>query len=250
LSAAEVLAPRPEPSPAADALPAASAPPPASSVVFDVHALVEPDLWDQIPADVPDLLALLPRADLYVQDEVDVRHHPTLTRVWSPKGQAGQRLVRAPGVSLKAIGFAAVDWREGWCSWGFAPGRTAQPFVAQLDHLVARSQARGRIALVLLDNAKIHTPQGAKVVREALERHGEQLRLIPTPAYDPQANPTERLWPPFRRGVTHNHHRENVADLFRDAFRYFEELDLNPDRALRHLGSPFALKEDVPRLGA
>jgi hypothetical protein len=202
--------------------------------------LVEPDLWDQIPADVPDLLALLPRADLYVQDEVDVRHHPTLTRVWSRKGRAGQRLVRAPGTSLKAVGFAAVDWRDGWCSWGFTPARTAQPFVAQLDHLVARSQARGRIALVLLDNAKIHRPEGAKVVRAALERHGHKLRLVPTPAYDPQANPAERLWGPFRRAVTHNHHRDAAVDLFRDAFRYFADLDAQPERALRHIASPFA----------
>jgi transposase len=246
LSAAEVLGPAPDAPPPAS-LPADNPPfvPP-----FDVHALVEPDLWEQIPADVPDLLALLPRADLYVQDEVDVRHHPTLTRVWSRKGHHGQRLVRAPGISPKAVGFAAVDWRDGWCSWGFAPGRTAQPFVHQLDHLVARSQARGRLAIVLLDNAKIHTPHGAKVVREALERHGDKLRLVPTPAYDPQANPTERLWPPFRRRVTHNHHRAEVVDLFRDAFRYFAELDAHPARALRHLGSPFAIQESPLCLAA
>jgi hypothetical protein len=168
LSAAEALAPASEPPPAPDALPAASTDLAAPEGDFDIHALVEPDLWDQIPADVPELLSLLPKADLYVQDEVDVRHHPTLTRVWSRKGRAGQRLVRAPGISLKAVGFAAVDWRDGWCSWDFAPGRTAQPFANQLDHLVARSQTRGRMAIVLLDNARIHTPQGAKVVREAL----------------------------------------------------------------------------------
>lgn len=166
------MAPSPEPSPAPDALPVASTDLSASVPAFDIHALVEPDLWDQIPPDVAELLALLPKADLYVQDEVDVRHHPTLTRVWSRKGRAGQRLVRAPGVSLKAVGFAAVDWRDGWCSWNFAPGRTAQPFAHQLDHLVERSRGRGRTAIVLLDNARIHTPQGAKVVREAVERHG------------------------------------------------------------------------------
>jgi hypothetical protein len=205
--------------------------------------LVEPDLCDQILADVPELLALLPKADLYVQDEVDVRHHPTLTRVWSRKGRGGQRLVRAPGVNLNAVGFAAVDWRDGWCSWGFAPGRTAQAFVNQIDHLVERSRGWGRLAIVLLDNAKIHTPQGAKVVRDAVERHRDTLRLVPTPAYDPQANPAERLIPPFRRAVTHNHHRDQVVDLFRDAFRYFEGLDTHPERALRHIASPFAISD-------
>ncbi len=109
--------------------------------------------------------------------------------------------------------------------------------------MVERSQSRGRVALVLCDNAKIHTPQGAKAVRAALGRHGANLRLVPTPAYDPQANPTERLWPPFRRRVTHNHHRDDVVDLFRDAKRFFADLDAHPDRALRHIGSPFAIKE-------
>jgi hypothetical protein len=62
-----------------------------------VRDLVEADLWSQLPADVPHLLALLPRADLYLQDEVQFAFHPTLTRVWCLKGRRGQRLVEAPG---------------------------------------------------------------------------------------------------------------------------------------------------------
>jgi hypothetical protein len=100
------------------------------------------------------------------------------------------------------------------------------------------------MAIVLLDSAKIHTPQGAKVVREAVERHGDRLRLVPTPAHDPQANPAELLFRPFRRAVTHNHHRDDVVDLFRDGApfgsRYLEDLDRHPERALRHIRSLFA----------
>jgi hypothetical protein len=47
--------------------------------------------------------------------------------------------------------------------------------------------------------------------------------------------------------VTHNHHRDDVVDLFRDAFRYFEDLDRHPERALRHVGSPRAIKETESR---
>lgn len=224
---------------------AVSTPP---SVAFDPFALVEPDLWPLIPADVAELLALLPRADLYVQDEVDIRHLPTLTRVWSRKGHAGQRKVRAPGYNQKSVGFVAVDWRDGWCAWGLAPRRTADTFVEQLDFLVERSQQRGRVALVLLDNLKIHTAAGAKKVRAALETHGAKLRLVHTPAYDPEANPIERLFPPFRTAVTHNHHRDNAADLYRDAIEYFQDEDKHPDRALRHIGSPFATDPESRRL--
>jgi hypothetical protein len=41
----------------------------------------------QLAADVPDLVRLLPHADRYLQDEVQVALHPTLTRVWCRKGR-------------------------------------------------------------------------------------------------------------------------------------------------------------------
>ena len=46
-----------------------------------LHAtdLVEADLWDQLPADLP---ALLPQADLSLQDEIQLAFHPTLPPVW------------------------------------------------------------------------------------------------------------------------------------------------------------------------
>ena len=90
-----------------------------------MHDLVEADRWDQLPADLPELLALLPHADLYLQDEMQVAFHPTLTRLWCRKGRRGQRLVEAPGDNRKVYGFGLVDWRDGWLDGRVAPGRTA-----------------------------------------------------------------------------------------------------------------------------
>lgn len=222
----------------------ANSPPPVPSdayPAFDWHALVDPDRWQQVPADVADLLALLPRADLYVQDEVDLRLHPTLTRCWARRGRHGQRLVRAPGQNAKIVGFGAIDWRDGWLSYGFAKGRTADAYCRQLEHLVRRSQERGRIALVLADNLGIHTPTRSKKLRAILARHGERLRLVYTPAYDPEANPIERFWRPFRHDVTHNHRRDNLYALQIDAFNHFLHRDHDPTTTLREIGSPFAL---------
>jgi hypothetical protein len=73
-----------------------------------VHNLVEADLWSQLPVDLPALLALLPQADLYLQDEMQVAFHPTLTRVWCRKGRRGQRLVEAPGDNRRVYGFGLV----------------------------------------------------------------------------------------------------------------------------------------------
>jgi hypothetical protein len=62
-----------------------------------------------VPGDLTWLLRLLLRADVYLQDEVEVALHPTLTRVWCPKDGRGQRLVETPGKNEKQYGFGLVD---------------------------------------------------------------------------------------------------------------------------------------------
>jgi len=143
-------------------------PPPACDLIPDA-TLAE----DLTPEDLPRLLGLLGRADLYRQDEVEVALHPTLTRVWSRRGHAGQRLVQAPGNNAKQYGFGLVDWRCGHLDFALAEGRRAAPLVAQLRRAVARSRVRGRVAMVILDNLGIHTPRGSRLLRGLLEELGE-----------------------------------------------------------------------------
>ena len=214
-------------------------PPPLADLVPD------PTLLDAIPEDLPRLLALLPHADMYLQDEVEVALHPTLTRVWSRRGRRGQRLVEAPGTNTKQDGFGLVDWRGGWLDWELADGRRAAPFCAQLRRAVARSAARGRVALVLLDNLSIHTPAGSRLVRALLEEAGDRLVLVYTPTYDPDANRIEWLWRSLRRAVTHTHQHATLAPLLADANAWAR--DITPAAVLRQIGSPFA-PDDAPAL--
>ena len=200
--------------------------------------LPDPLLRDELPEDLHWLLRLLPRADLYLQDEVEIAVHPTLTRVWCRTGRRGQRLVETPGDNEKQYGFGLVDWRDGWFDWHRAPGRRAAPLCAQLRRAVARSQARGRIAMVLMDNLGIHTPKGSLLVRQLLDELRGQLILVYTPAYDPDANRIEWLWRALRRAVTHNHARESLAPLLEDADAWAHTI--SPLEVLRQIGSPFA----------
>ncbi len=207
-------------------------PPPIDNLMPD------PLLRDEVPEDLPWLLRLRPRADLYVQDEVELALHPTLTRVWCPKGRCGQRLVEAPGNNAKQYGFGLVDWRDGWFDWQRAPGRRAAPFCAQLRRAVERSQSRGRIALVLLDNLGIHTPRGSLLLRALLEEFRGQLVLVYTPTYDPDANRIEWLWRALRRAVTHTHRHESLLPLLEDADAWAGTTSAT--EILRQIGSPFA----------
>jgi transposase len=212
---------------------ASSVPPPACDLIPD------PTLADELfPEDLPRLLDLLARADLYLQDKVELALHPTLTRVWSRSGRAGQRRVQAPGNNAKQYGFGLVDWREGWLDFALADGRRAAPLVAQLRRAVARSRSRGRIAMVVLDNLGIHTPKGSRLLRALLEELGGELVLVYTPTYDPDANRIEWLWRALRRTVTHTHQRQRLEDLVADADRWARTIPAA--EVLSQIGSPFA----------
>ena len=217
---------------AAAALPS---PPPMAALLPD---LTFSDLL--LPAD-PFLclvLELLPDADLYLQDEVYIALHPTLTRVWCRRGRRGQRRVPAPGQNAKKCGFGLVDWRDGWFDWALAENRAAAPFCAQLRRAVERSTARGRRAIVLLDNLGIHTPRRSKLLRALLEECKDHLLLVYTPPYDPDANRIEWLWRALRAAVTHNHQRQTLEELLNDATVWADAL--TPAAVLAHIGSPFA----------
>jgi transposase len=111
---------------------------------------------------------------------------------------------------------------------------------SQVRAAVARSKARGRVAIIIADNLKTHTAQGSLLVRSMLTELSDQLSLVYTPAYDPDANRIEWLWRISRRIVTHNHHRKDFESLLTDARAHFESLTRTPDDLLRHIGSPFA----------
>lgn len=212
---------------------ASPAPPPVADLLADLATLID------IPPDLPGLLALLPTADLYLQDELQAALHPTLTRVWSRRGRRGQRFVEAPGQNAKVTGFGALDWRDGYFHGLIAPGRRAQPFVDQLTAVGDRSRARGRVAIVLADQLRIHTPAGSLALRAFLAARDDVV-LVYTPAYDPDANRIEWLWRPTRRAVTHAHQRTRIEDLTTDLTDHFADLAAHPHDVLRHVGSPGA----------
>ena len=194
------------------------------------------------PDDLPTRLAQLPAADRYLQDAVAVARHPTLVRVWCRRGRRGQRTVQAPGTNDKRDGFGVVDWQTGWFDWDLAEGRRAAPFCDQLRPVVARWRARGRTAIVILDNRSSHTPKGSKRRRALLAELGDHLILVYTPPSDPDSNRIEWRWRALRRAVTHTPPRATLAAWLAAAQAWAR--DLTPIQILRQIGSPFA---ELPR---
>jgi CRISPR-associated endonuclease Cas3-HD len=115
---------------------------------------------------------------------------------------------------------------------------------AQLRRAVQRSRSRERIAMVILDNLGIHTPKGSRLLRALLAELGEQLVLVYTPTYDPDANRIEWLWRALRRTVTHTHRRQTLVELVDDGDRWARTI--TPAQVLSQIGSPFALDQQPP----
>ena len=93
--------------------------------------------------------------------------------------------------------------------------------------------------MVILDNLGIHTPKGSRLLRALLVELGEDLVLVYTPTYDPDANRIEWLWRSLRRTVTHTHQRRTLAELLADAQAWARSIA--PAAVLSQIGSPFAL---------
>lgn len=112
--------------------------------------------------------------------------------------------------------------------------------VAQVHAAVARSNRRGRVAMLIADNLRIHTAQGSRLVRSMLTELSGQVYLVYTPAYDPDANRIEWIWRASGHVVIHHHHRKAFESLLSDVRTHFDTLTRTPGDLLRYIGSPFA----------
>jgi hypothetical protein len=216
----------------------ASAPPPAPAArLLPSLPPVRHEVVD--PADTAAigwLTELLRRgqADLYGQDEADLALLPTLTRTWMRRGQ--QLKLPAPGTNEKRSVAAISDLGDGGLLWRTDDKRCADQFCATLSAGAARSTARGRLAVFLVDNAKSHRVGKTGIVRRGLDELAGRVVLVFLPAYSPDLQPTERLWRQWRPNVTHNHTRASIAALQEDSDAWLGRMAARPTAVLQALG--------------
>jgi transposase len=174
------------------------------------------------------------QADLYTQDEADLRLLPTLTRTWMRRGQ--QLKLRAPGSpNLKRSVSAATDVGEGETLWRTDERRSCGQFALTLVACANRSNARGRIAVLLVDNAPGHRLGKRGLLRQVMTVYRGRVVLIYLPPYSPDLQPEERLWRQWRPNVTHNHRRATIEELVQDSDAWFARIAQHPASILQML---------------
>jgi hypothetical protein len=176
------------------------------------------------------------RADLYRQDEADLALLPTLTRTWMRRGR--QQKLPAPGTNEKRSVAALTDLADGGLLWRTDDSRCADQFCATLAAGAARSTARGRLAVFLVDNAPSHQVGKTGIVRRGLDALAGRVVLVFLPRYSPDLQPAERLWRQWRPNVTHNHTRATMTALQGDSDAWLARMAAQPEAVLQALALP------------
>ena len=140
--------------------------------------------------------------ELWTQDEARLGLKPVTRRVWAPKGGRPAAHAR-PGYEWLWL-FAAVHPASGRVFWLVLPYLNAGMMQRFLDAFAREhAPAGGRIVMVL-DGASAHRARSLRVP--------ERITLVSLPAYTPELNPTERLWPAVKEGVA-NRSFDTLAEL-------------------------------------
>jgi transposase len=160
---------------------------------------------------IRELLRDLPDDEAAVfQDEVDLNLNPDIGCTWMERGRQAE--VVTPGTNVKRYLAGSMSWRSGELVVTQGTRRNAELFVRHLDDL-RRAFRRYRVIHVICDNARFHTAEGSRLVRQYLAEHGERVVLHYLPAYSPNDNPTERVWWHLHEEITRNHRCGDIGEL-------------------------------------
>lgn len=134
------------------------------------------------------LQAKYPEAEieLWSEDEHRLGLQPILRRVWTPKGEQPIATVKIQYQWLWLYGFVHPESGENY--WWILPYTNTELFNRVLADFAREFQLnRNKRVLLVLDGAGWHVSEQLKLP--------EGLDLFFLPAYSPELQPAERLWP-------------------------------------------------------
>lgn len=138
--------------------------------------------------------------ELWAQDEARIGLVPIVRRVWAPKGERPLAQQRRCYEWLYVYGFVRPS--TGQVEWLLLPTVNLELFQLALDFFADAAGAgpNKRIALVV-DQAGWHMSKKLNIP--------DGLHLLPLPAYSPELQPSEKLWPLLHEDVANKY----IADM-------------------------------------
>ena len=140
--------------------------------------------------------------EVWGEDEARLGLKPVLRRVWAPRGERPAALAD-PRYEWLWL-FAAAHPRTGRVFWLVLPQLSGAMMQLFLDEFARAHAPAGKRLVLVLDGASAHRAKSLCLP--------ERVTLVSLPAYTPELNPAERLWPLVKEGVANRAH-ETLAAL-------------------------------------
>jgi transposase len=154
--------------------------------------------------------------EVWAEDEARLGLKPILRRVWAKRGQRPQALIE-PRYEWLWV-YAAVHPESGEVFWVILPYLNTEMMQLFLDEF-ALSEAKGKRIVMVLDGATAHRAKALRVP--------ERITIEALPAYSPELNPSERLWPLVKEGVA-NHTQQSLDELEETICRRCQAISKQP----------------------
>jgi len=139
--------------------------------------------------------------EVWAEDEARLGLKPILRRVWAKRGERPQAIVY-PRYEWLWV-YAALHPGSGKVFWMILPYLNAEMMQLFLDKF-AISAAEGKRIVMVLDGATAHRAKALRVP--------ERITVVGLPAYSPELNPAERLWPLVKEPIA-NRAQESLDEL-------------------------------------
>lgn len=161
-------------------------------------------------------------AEIHWGDETGLRSDDVRGRSYAPKGQTPVVKVCSNRESLSLISAVTNRGKVRWMVFGGA--LNAKILIRFLRRLV---QAAQRKVFLILDNLRVHH---AKVVREWLAKHVEQIEVFYLPSYSPELNPDECLNADLKQAVSSKAPARSKGQLKKATIAHLRKLSKSPER--------------------
>ena len=140
--------------------------------------------------------------EVWSADEARFGLKPVLRRVWAPVGERPSAIVDERYEWLWL--YAATHPLTGRTFWLVLPRLDAACVQIFLDEFARQYAAAGKHIMLVWDGAPAHRANALQCP--------ERISLVRVPAYTPELNPSERVWPLVKEGIANRAH-ESLAEL-------------------------------------
>ncbi len=135
--------------------------------------------------------------EVWSEDEARFGLKPVLRSVRAP---IGERPLAIVGQRYEWLWlYAATHPRTGRVFWLVLPRLNASCVQLFLDEFAKEHATEGKRIILVWDGAPAHRRAQAVQVPE-------RISVVSLPAYTPELNPSERVWPLVKEGVAHRAH--------------------------------------------